>query len=149
MLCLELAFVYLASQDIIWEYEFAWFKCIVSMLLIPFCSTQNGWKFSFKLVVGSCFGQYLGLSGNKDLVPPKNYIYWLVDWAWFIAIIMGWLWTNLCAKHEPYNTYTFIHINIYILQSKWLRSSRRIIKNASKDVRDPKKIERYVIILSF
>ena len=46
----------------------------------------------------------------------------------------------MCTKHGPYNTYTFIHANIHILQSKWLRNSNKIKKKANKDVRNPQKI---------
>ena len=42
------------------------------------------------MVVGSCFGQYPGPSDNEDPEPPKKfYICLLVNWAWFIAAILG------------------------------------------------------------
>ena len=46
----------------------------------------------------------------------------------------------MCTKYGSYNTYTFIHANIHILQSKWLRNSNKIKKKANKDVKNPQKI---------
>ena len=67
-----------------------------------------------KMVVGSYFGQYLGLSGIKDPRLLKSFV--LVVW-WSRLGSPQLYWTDYepsCAQNMDHTTHTYIHTYIYI-----------------------------------